>query len=113
MAGKNGEFKFDCPLDAHFLNFTGLTGADIKKLLEAEKGDGEIVQWIQANAPLKRRLDEIVAWSNYHDTRGPSDVESREYFHGLHIKYAPSREDISSWFDLLDVDDFVSFGGVA
>jgi len=25
----------------------------------------------------------------------------------------PNREDISGWFDLLDVDDFVSYGGKA
>ena len=26
---------------------------------------------------------------------------------------APKREDIATWFDLLDADDFVSFGGKA
>jgi len=26
---------------------------------------------------------------------------------------APKREDVGTWFDLLDVDDFVTFGGKA
>jgi hypothetical protein len=26
---------------------------------------------------------------------------------------APKREDLGTWFDLLDVDDFVTFGGKA
>ena len=47
------------------------------------------------------------------ENRGPSDVESRAFFHELHSKTAPKREDISTWFDLLDVDDYVSFGGAA
>jgi hypothetical protein len=45
--------------------------------------------------------------------RVPSDVESRQYFNELQSKVAPKREDIATWFDLLDVDDHVSFGGKA
>jgi hypothetical protein len=41
------------------------------------------------------------------------DTEGREYLNGLHAKIAPKREDISSWFDILDVDDYASFGGKA
>ena len=43
----------------------------------------------------------------------PSDVEGREYFNGIHAKIAPKREDIATWFDVLDVDDYVSYGGKA
>ena len=50
-------------------------------------------------------------WSMLSEQRTPADVESREYFNGLHNKTAPKREDISTWFDLLDVDDYASFGG--
>ena len=41
------------------------------------------------------------------------DVESREFFSGLQKQAAPQREDIATWFDLLDVDDYVTFGGKA
>ena len=30
LAGKNGEYHFDCPLDQHILNFAGI---EAKKLL--------------------------------------------------------------------------------
>jgi hypothetical protein len=33
--------------------------------------------------------------------------------HESQKKIAPLRGDISGWFDLLDVDDFVTFGGKA
>ncbi len=45
------------------------------------------------------------------EQRAPADTESREFFHGMHGKIAPKREDIATWFDLLDLDDYVSFGG--
>jgi hypothetical protein len=111
--GKNGEYHYDCPMDQHFLEFAGVDAQAMKKELEAGKGDGEILEWIQANAKNKRTPSEIAAWSCYQDHRAPADVEGREYLNGLHAKIAPKREDISTWFDVLDVDDFVSYGGKA
>jgi hypothetical protein len=111
--GKNGEYHYNCGLDQHFLNFAGVDAEAMQKELATGKGDGEILEWIQANAKHKRSESEIVEWAAYQDRRAPSDPEGREYFNGLHSKIAPKREDISSWFDVLDVDDYVSFGGKA
>ncbi len=43
----------------------------------------------------------------------PSDVESREFFNGYHKQVGEKREDISTWADVLDLDDYVTFGGKA
>ncbi|HXT10137.1 MAG TPA: DUF5069 domain-containing protein [Candidatus Angelobacter sp.] len=109
--GKNGEYHYACPLDQRFLEFAGVDPEALKKELAAGKGDGEILEWIQANAKHKRTDGEILAWSAHQESRTPSDVESREYFHKLHSQVAPKREDISNWFELLDVDDYASYGG--
>jgi hypothetical protein len=111
--GKNGEYHYACPLDQRVLEFAGVDPEGLKKELAAGKGDGEILEWINANGKIKRTDSEIVAWTALQEQRAPSDVESREYFHGLHAKIAPKREDIANWFDLLDVDDYVSYGGKA
>src|SRR5262245_24283597 len=113
IAGKNGEYKYACPLDERFLDFVGIDPAALKKQLAAGKGDGEILTWIEKNAKMKRTDPEIAAWSEFAERRTPGDAESRKYFTELHEKTAPNREDVSSWFDLLDVDDYVSFGGKA
>lgn len=111
--GKNGEFKFNCPLDQHFLNFVGISGEDLRKELEKGKSDAEILEWVQQNAKNKYQPHEIEAWSRYQEQRGPSDVEMREFFHKYHTQVAPHRKDIATWFELLDVDDYVTFGGKA
>ena len=113
VAGKNGEYHFACPLDQRFLEFAGIDPKRLKKQLAAGKGDGEILKWVQARAKHKRTDAEIAAWSGHQEQRAPSDVESREFFHNLHKKNAPKRDDIVTWFDLLDLDDYVSFGGTA
>jgi hypothetical protein len=46
--------------------------------------------------------------------RGPdSDADSRIYFGEMLAKLSQTREDIKTWADLLDLDDYVSFGGKA
>lgn len=113
IIGKNGEFHYDCPMDQIFLEFVGVSAADVKKELAKGKGDGEILAWIDSKAKHKRSAAEIAAWSAWFETRTPSGVEMRGYFHDMHTKMAPKRGDIATWFDLLDVDDFVTFGGKA
>ena len=111
LAGKNGEFHYDCPLDAQFLKFAGVSAAAIKQQLATGKGDGAMLQWITKHSKTKPCPVQIIAWSAYQDQRGPCDVESRDYFQGYHQKLAPKREDVTSWFDVLDIDDHVTFGG--
>ena len=111
--GKNGEYHYACPLDQRFLEFAGVDPEALKKELTAGKGDWEILEWIQNNAKNKRSDAEIAAWSEMGERRGPTDPESREYFNDLHKKAGAHREDIASWFDLLDLDDYISYGGKA
>jgi hypothetical protein len=113
IAGRNGEYRYNCPMDKRFLEFVGVKADALKKQLAAGKGDTEILQWIQKIARHKRTEPEILTWSAYQEQRAPAEIEAREFFHGVHRKIAPKREDIATWFDLLDLDDYVSFGGKA
>jgi hypothetical protein len=113
VAGTLGEFKYACPLDQRFLDFVGIDPEALKKQLAAGKSDGEVLEWIEASAKKKPSAGEVLAWSMAQEQRGPADVESRDYFNELHKSIAPKREDITTWFDLLDLDDYVSYGGKA
>jgi hypothetical protein len=109
--GKNGEYHYDCPVDQLFLGFVGIDAEALKQQLADGKGDGEILAWIQANAKHQRNDAEIEAWSSFVERRAPADLEGREFFHSVHAKVAPHREDIRSWFELLEMDDYASYGG--
>jgi Domain of unknown function (DUF5069) len=111
IAGTNGEFKYACPLDQRFLEFVRIDANALKQQIAAGKGDGELLAWILKNAKTKRTDAEILAWSAYQEQRAPADLESRNFFSGIQEKIASQREDISTWFDLLDLDDYASFGG--
>lgn len=111
LAGTNGEYNYACGLDEQFLQFTGVNAAAFKKQLAAGKGDGDLLKWINANAKFKHSAAAIDAWSTWQEHRAPDNPDGRAYLNEVHQKVAPKRTDIVSWFDLLDVDDYASFGG--
>jgi hypothetical protein len=114
LAGKNGEYHFDCPLDQHILNFAGLHAKKLLAELKTGKGDGEILDWINANAKNKRTAWEIQQWSDFQDRRGPdSDAETLQFFAGYVAKLTKTREDVRTWADVLELDDYCTFGGKA
>jgi uncharacterized protein DUF5069 len=110
-AGKPGEYHFACPMDQRFLSFTGLRADDILGQLKAGKSDTEVLAWIREHT--NHTEPEIIAWSDYQTQRSPSDIESRESYNESIKNLAPNRDDLVTWFDLLDLDDYVSFGGAA
>ena len=114
IAGINGEFNYNCPLDQRFINFVGIDPDALRAQLAAGKGDGEILEWVNANAKHKREPWEIEQWSEWMQRRGPdSDAETLPYFAEMVGKLTTTREDIKTWADLLDLDDYVTFGGKA
>ena len=113
IAGTNGEYKYNCPLDQRFVEYAGIDAEALKTELTEGKGDGETLAWVLANSRNKRTEQEIDAWSRYVERRVPADIESREHYNEMQSKLAPAREDVITWFDMLDLDDYVSFGGKA
>lgn len=113
IAGTSGEYHYNCPLDQQFTQYTGTDAAALREQLVAGKGDGEILEWINAHAQHARTPWEILAWTSWQNDRVPSEVEIREFFHGIHKEIAPQRGDIGTWADLLDLEDYVDFGGKA
>lgn len=111
LNGTAGEYHFACPLDERFLDFAGLQAEDVRLLLKEGKSDTDVLAWVRKNS--KRDELEIFTWSEYQLRRGPYDNEGRQHFNETIEKLGPSRDDISTFFDLLDLDDYVSFGGVA
>lgn len=114
IAGKNGEYHYNCPLDQHIVNFLGIDAEALKVEVATGKGDGEILEWINANAKNKHAAWEIAQWSQFQDNRGPdSDAETMAYFAEAVGKLSKTREDVTSWAAMLDLDDYCSFGGKA
>ena len=114
LAGKNGEYIYNSPTDQHLVKFLGFDPDALLKELATGKGDGEMLEWVQANSKTQRSPWKIEAWSAFMEKRGPdSDAETLAFFAELLGKISKTREDIKTWFEFGELDDYVSFGGKA
>jgi hypothetical protein len=114
-AGTAGDFRYGLKsMDRHFFGFTGIDPEAFQAAAKLAEGDSEMLAWIEANAKHRRQPWEIKAWSAWLEARGPdSDAETLADFAADVGKFTTTREDIRTWFDLLDLDDHVTFGGKA
>ena len=99
------------------LEYMGVTFTETWLGMVATKGEFSrrwynATDWITMMSGFYR-APEIMAWTNWQENRSPDNVDGREFLNGIHKAGAPNREDIATWFDVLDMDDFVSFGGKA
>lgn len=113
VSGENGEYHYACPMDQRWFEFVGIDPLELLGELEGGASDSDVLKWIAGNSKTPRSDMEIETWSRWQEQRVSGDCESREFFNGIHEAAAKHREDISTWFDLLDLDDYVSFGGKA
>jgi hypothetical protein len=112
VAGKNGEYKYNSGMDQHLVRFLGLDAKSLLKELATGKGDGEMLEWVQSHSKTPRSPWEIEAWSAFMEKRGPdSDAETLTFFAEYLAKFSKTREDVKTWFEAVELDDYVSFGG--
>lgn len=114
VAGTPGEYRFNCPMDRRFFEFAGVDHEAFKAEVAKGLGDGEVLAWVAANAKNKHSDWEIAQWSAYREMAVPADNESRGFIsEQIANGGGAAREDLGTWFDYLDFDDHVSFGGQA
>jgi hypothetical protein len=112
LGGKNGDYHYACPLDQRFLNFAGVDPETLKPEVAKGLGDGELFAWITANASTKHSDWEIAQWSSFQESRAPDNNDSREFASVLIAEAGgEKREDLATWFEILDFDDHVTYGG--
>jgi hypothetical protein len=105
--GTIGENKYDCSMDqALFTEF----GIDAKKLSavvsDAAKNDSHRANVEAYVKPLvqKKSAQEIERFNHDTVTRKPTG-EGLEHFQKLRTRIAPDRTDVTSWADLLDLEE--------
>ncbi|MDR1191706.1 MAG: DUF5069 domain-containing protein [Verrucomicrobiales bacterium] len=111
LAGKNGEYKYGNPLDLRLFEFLGIKPEGLLEQLKLGKGDFEILQWLNTVAP--RAPHEIAQWSAFMEQYAPGTIGFREHMNASVAAKNQERDDIRTVFDLLDLDDYTSFGGKA
>jgi len=114
LARKNGEYIYNSPTDQHLVKFLGFDPRALLKKLATGKSDGEMLEWVQAHSKTPRAAWEIEPWSAFMEKRAPdTDAETLASFAKNLGQLSKTREDVKTFFEFGELDDYVSFGGKA
>lgn len=106
LAGTNGEYHFDCPLDRMFLDFAGITADDFKAFVATGATDAEMDAWIIASSKVKEPA-EVVVWNNKMRSTRPCDMpaELQVFLEGYIPRFIRKNRPVYVWFDVYDIEE--------
>lgn len=111
IAGKGADYHYNCPLDQQLFAFTGISAEAMLAEIKTGKTDTQILAWV--NETSKRQRYEVIAWSAWLEQHGPGSAGGHEWAASVIKGNKSDRDDIRSFADLLDFDDYHSYGGKA
>jgi len=106
LAGTNGEYHFDCPLDRQFLEFTDINAEAFKDFVATGATDEEVAAWISQHSRIKEQ-SEVVTWNNKMRHTRPCDmtVELQIFLEGYIPQFLPKGRPVYVWFDVYDIEE--------
>jgi hypothetical protein len=107
VAGKIGEYHFDCPLDNLLFSFKGVKGDDFKAQIEQGAGDQEIVEWLNQSGE-KKMPKEIKRWSEEVEAGSLHEILEKRDFFAEEVKKLGLDPAKTTTFEWLELDDKVS-----
>jgi hypothetical protein len=96
------DYDYPCPLDKIILNFLRIDSDDFAS--KAEAGDDEIIAWAE-EALKSKRPEEFEFINDQILGRKPDSEDRLRYFYETRDRIDPTRKDVNTWVDLLDLEE--------
>lgn len=106
IAGTNGDYHFDCPLDNVFFGFTGISASQFKDFVATGADDDAVAKWIEEKATNRPRI-EVIRWNNEWRYKRISELADplQEFLEGYLPKFIPPGRRVAYWFDVYDIEE--------
>jgi hypothetical protein len=106
LAGCEGEYHSNCPLDQRWLKFAGIDYVAFRSFVATGATDEKITAWIGEHAK-KRPRTEIIAWNNKERDLRLSELplELQEYMEDYIARFIPRNRVVYHWFDVYDLEE--------
>ena len=100
---KLADYIYPCPLDKIILNFLCVE-ADTFANITVEKKDEEISNWVKELIKSKTPND-LVLINKIILEKKPDSEDRLKYYNKTRDKIDPSRSDLTTWVDLMDLEE--------
>jgi len=106
LAGSQGEYHSNCPLDQIWLKFADIDYDAFRSFVATGATDDEVAAWIGEHAKKRARV-EIILWNNKQRDSRLSDLppETQEFMEDYIAKFIPRNRVIYHWFDVYDLEE--------
>ncbi len=98
-----GEYVFPCPLDKRVLKFLKID-AEVWADFVNSNNEEQISQWVEEICS-SRQPEEIESINKNILNRKPNSEDRWKYFYELRDNIDPSRTDVTTWVDLMDLEE--------
>ena len=100
---KLADYIYPCPLDNIILNFLCIE-ADTFANITVEKKEEEISNWVKELIKSKTPSD-LVLINKIILEKKPNSEDRLQYYNKTRDKIDPSRSDVTTWVDLMDLEE--------
>jgi hypothetical protein len=106
IAGTEGEYHYNCPLDKMFLDFAEIDADKLKDFIATDADDEAVANWIKENAK-KHSDEERIQWNNDNRYMRISEMpaELQVFLEGYIADYVPKGKVVYHWFDVYDYEE--------
>ena len=106
LAGCQGEYHSNCPLDQVWLKFAEIDYNAFRSFVATGATDNEIATWVRKHAKKRPRI-EIIKWNNKQRDMRLSEIstELQEYMEDYIQKCVPRNRVVYHWFDVYDLEE--------
>lgn len=106
VAGTNGEYHYNCPLDGFFFGFTGIDAEEFKTFVATGADDDAVADLIKEHSKVKDP-EAVIQWNNkMRDTRlSELPVPLQVFLEGYIPTAVPKGKVVRVWFDVYDMEE--------
>jgi hypothetical protein len=103
--GMIGEYHYNCPMDVAVFTFLGINHEELLEVITKAENDAEIDAYVKPFIE-KKSAAELNEWNESWLERKPEPgSDSEKYMIELRSAVAPDRNDVTTWADVLDLDE--------
>lgn len=105
LTGTTGEYNYDCPMDNGLFGFLGIDGASFLDAVKNANDDSGVEAYLRPIVAKKTAAEVDAFNAEFVGHKPEPNSDGEKYFLNLRNDVAPDRTDVTTWADLLDLDE--------